>query len=81
MPAMTKYFAYQLARIDKHPLKEWAVYRWQDEVLSILWLYNRTGNRALLDLARKLHAAGQRLECAGRQLSVQRKSDWRRRES
>jgi len=58
MPAMTKYFAYQLARIDKHPLEKWAVYRWQDEVLSIIWLYNRTGNRSLLELARKLHEQG-----------------------
>jgi hypothetical protein len=58
MPLMTKYFAYQAARLDKRPLKEWAVYRWQDEVLSILWLYNRTGNPALLDLARKLHSQG-----------------------
>jgi len=58
LPLMTKYFAYQAARLDKLPLKEWAVYRWQDEVLSIIWLYNRTGNRALLDLARKLHAQG-----------------------
>jgi hypothetical protein len=58
MPAMSKYFAYQLARIDKHPLEKWAVYRWQDEVLSIIWLYNRTGNRSLLELARKLHEQG-----------------------
>ena len=27
-------------------------------MLSIIWLYNRTGNRALLDLARKLHEQG-----------------------
>ncbi len=41
-----------------HPIKEWAVYRWHDEVLSILWLYNRTGDRSLLDLARRLHDLG-----------------------
>ena len=58
LPVMMKYFAYQAAHLDQRPLKEWAVYRWQDEVLSILWLYNRTGNAALLDLARKLHAQG-----------------------
>lgn len=58
IPVMTKYFAYQLAHLDQRPLKEWAVYRWQDEVMSILWLYNRTGNPALLELARKLHAQG-----------------------
>jgi DUF1680 family protein len=58
IPLMRKYFAYQAAHIDERPLKEWAIYRWQDEVLSILWLYNRTGDAALLDLARKLHAQG-----------------------
>ena len=58
IPLMTKYFAYQATQLDQRPLKEWAVYRWQDEVLSILWLYNRTGDATLLDLARKLHAQG-----------------------
>ena len=37
---------------------EWAVYRWQDEVLSVLWLYNRTGDQSLLELARQLHEQG-----------------------
>jgi hypothetical protein len=58
IPLMSKYFAYQAARLDQNPLKAWAVYRWQDEVVSIIWLYNRTGDPALLDLARKLHAQG-----------------------
>jgi len=58
IPLMTKYFAYQAAHLDERPLKEWAIYRWQDEVVSILWLFNRTGDPALLDLARKLHAQG-----------------------
>ena len=58
VPLMEKYFAYQMAHIDQRPLKEWAIYRWQDEVLSILWLYNRNGDAKLLDLARKLHDQG-----------------------
>jgi uncharacterized protein len=58
IPLMEKYFAYQATQIDKRPLYEWAEYRWQDEVLSIFWLYNRTGNPALLDLARKLKDQG-----------------------
>ena len=32
--------------------------RWQDEVLSILWLYNRNGDPKLLELAHKLHDQG-----------------------
>jgi hypothetical protein len=58
VPAMQRYFAYQAAHLDQRPLKEWAIFRWHDEVLSVLWLYNRTGDRGLLDLARKLHQQG-----------------------
>jgi hypothetical protein len=58
IPALERYFALQAAELDRRPLKEWAIYRWQDEVLSILWLYNRNGDARLLDLARKLHGAG-----------------------
>ena len=58
IPLMEKYFAYQAAHLDERPLKEWAVFRWHDEVLSVLWLYNRNGDRALLDLAHKLHTQG-----------------------
>jgi len=58
IPLMQKYFAYQAKHIDERPLYEWATYRWQEEVLSILWLYNRTGDPYLLDLARKLKAQG-----------------------
>jgi uncharacterized protein len=58
IPAMQKYFAYQAKHLDQRPLKEWAIFRWHDEVLSVLWLYNRNGDPALLDLARKLHQQG-----------------------
>jgi DUF1680 family protein len=58
IPAMRKYFAYQLAHLDERPLKQWAIFRWHDEVLSVIWLYNRTGDAGLLDLARKLHQQG-----------------------
>jgi uncharacterized protein len=58
IPLMARYFAHQASRLNARPLKEWAIFRWQDEVLSIVWLYNRTGDESLLDLARKLHARG-----------------------
>lgn len=58
IPLMQKYFVYQAKQIDQRPLFEWAQYRWQDEVLSLFWLYNRTGNPGLLDLARKLKDQG-----------------------
>jgi hypothetical protein len=58
IPLMRRYFAYQARNLDERPLHEWAIFRWQDEALSVLWLYNRTGDKSLLDLARKLHQQG-----------------------
>jgi uncharacterized protein len=58
VPLLTRYFAHHLAEMDKRPLKEWAIYRWQDEAVAILWLYNRTGDQKLLELARRLQKQG-----------------------
>ena len=58
IPALSSYFAYQLATLPTHPLQDWGKFRWQDNVLSVLWLYNRTGDPSLLALARLLHAQG-----------------------
>jgi len=54
IPFLTKYFRYQLATLDKQPLKEWASARAADNVNVVFWLYNRTGDAFLLDLARKI---------------------------
>jgi glycosyl hydrolase family 127 (putative beta-L-arabinofuranosidase)/beta-L-arabinofuranosidase (glycosyl hydrolase family 127) len=58
IPMMDKYFQYQLGELPKRPLRDWGKFRWQDEVLSVVWLYNRTGSSYLLDLARMLHKQG-----------------------
>jgi hypothetical protein len=58
IPVMEKYFAYQSRTLATEPLKSWAIYRWQDELASLLWLYNRTGDARLLDLAQQLKAQG-----------------------
>jgi hypothetical protein len=58
IPLMDHYFRYQLAEMPKRPLRDWGKFRWQDEALSVVWLYNRTGSAYLLDLARMLHAQG-----------------------
>jgi uncharacterized protein len=58
IPAMEKYFRYQLNELPNRPLRDWAKFRWQDELLSVIWLYNRTGSQYLLDLARLLHKQG-----------------------
>ncbi len=58
IPVMDKYFRYQLRELPKRPLRDWGKFRWQDELLSVIWLYNRTGSPYLLDLARLLHQQG-----------------------
>ncbi len=58
IPLMTRYCAYQLSQLPKRPLRDWGKFRWQDEALSVIWLYNRTGDRKLLDLLQLLHAQG-----------------------
>ena len=58
IPLMQRYFEYHLANGRKRPLHEWASYRWADELVSVIWLYNRTGDASLLDLARLLHEQG-----------------------
>ncbi|MDQ2833571.1 MAG: glycoside hydrolase family 127 protein [Acidobacteriota bacterium] len=58
IPMMSRYFAYQLAELPNRPLKDWGRFRWQDNALTAIWLYNRTGNPKLLDLIRLLHRQG-----------------------
>ncbi|HET8635929.1 MAG TPA: beta-L-arabinofuranosidase domain-containing protein [Acidobacteriaceae bacterium] len=58
VPFMSRYFAHQLKALPSRPLRDWGRYRWQDEALSVLWLYNRTGGSGLLDLAKLLHQQG-----------------------
>lgn len=58
IPAMQRYFEFQFAELPKRNLRDWGKFRWQDNVLSVLWVYNRTGDLKLLDLARLLHTQG-----------------------
>lgn len=58
IPLMLRYAKYQLAGMKQVPLKEWAIYRWADEVVALLWLYNRTGDAGVLSLIRMLHDQG-----------------------
>lgn len=57
-PLMQRYFRHQSGLLAARPLKQWAIYRWGDQILSIVWLYNRTGEPWLLDLARRLSKQG-----------------------
>jgi len=58
IPAMQRYFELQLAELPQRNLRDWGKFRWQDNALSVLWLYNRTGDAKLLNLARLLHKQG-----------------------
>jgi len=58
IPVMDRYFRHQLTELPTRPLRDWGRFRWQDEVLSALWLYRRTGDAYLLDLAQLLHPQG-----------------------
>ncbi len=52
---MTKYFKYELSIPDNKFLKDyWENSRGGDNMLSVYWLYNRTGEKWLLSLASKL---------------------------
>jgi DUF1680 family protein len=44
--------------LDRTQLRSWGQMRWADLVLSIHWLYERTGDTWLLDLAAKVRAQG-----------------------
>lgn len=44
--------------IGKYPLFNWGKFRWFESLLSIYWLYERTKEKWLLDLAVKLQAQG-----------------------
>ena len=58
IPVLTRYFRYQLATMPARPLRDWGKYRWQDEALIVEWLYERTGDPALLRLAALLQQQG-----------------------
>ncbi len=58
IPLMRRYFAYELRELPNRPLRDWGKYRWQDNAYSALWLYNRTGDKNLLDLVRLLRQQG-----------------------
>lgn len=53
---MTRYFHYQLTVPDEKFLESyWENSRGGDNLWSVVWLYNRTGDQELLKLADKLH--------------------------
>lgn len=56
---MSHYFNYQLTVPDEEFLKGyWQGLRAGDNLYSVLWLYNRTGETSLLQLGEKIHRCG-----------------------
>ena len=50
-PFMTRYFRHQLDQLPGRPLEDWGQARGQENILTVLWLHERTGEAFLLDLA------------------------------
>jgi hypothetical protein len=47
---LQKYFRYQLSELPERPLTSWGAARAADNVLSVWWLFDRTGDEWLVDL-------------------------------
>ncbi|WP_225048235.1 beta-L-arabinofuranosidase domain-containing protein [Lacticaseibacillus kribbianus] len=56
VPFLQRYFAYQLTALPARPLEGWGQARGGENVLCVLWLYQRTQDPALLDLIHLLQA-------------------------
>jgi len=53
-PFLTKYYGYVAQTLPQQPLVKWSKARAADEIDTILWLYNRTGDSSLLPVAQSL---------------------------
>ena len=58
IPLMERFFTYMARELPFNHLRAWGIMRWADTALSIIWLYNRSGDPALLDLARDVMSQG-----------------------
>jgi len=83
---MTKYFKYQLNVPDENFISEtqyWQRVRAGDNLYSVIWLYNRTGEDWLLELAEKIHRntapwgeRGHSLDAIGNPKEVREGMEW-----
>lgn len=54
-PFLLNYFRYMNEHIDERPLSDWGQARGGENIYVLQWLYDRTGESFLLDLAVKTH--------------------------
>lgn len=52
---MLNYFRWQNSQPPESFKHGWGAVRWADNLAEVYWMYNRTGEKWLLDLARKIH--------------------------
>jgi hypothetical protein len=58
IPFLDQYFRYQLRELPNQPLSMWAAARGQEQLLPMLWLYRKTGEPYLPELAQLLREQG-----------------------
>ncbi len=58
VPALLRYARRLSAVLDETPLFSWGQMRWADLVVTLHWLYERTGEECLLELAAKANEQG-----------------------
>jgi len=81
---MTKYFKYQLSIPEEKFLTHyWQRIRGGDNLHSVIWLYNRTGETWLLELAEKIHQntapwseRGQSIDDIGGRKNIREGTEW-----
>jgi Beta-L-arabinofuranosidase, GH127 len=54
LPFLTKYYGYMAQNLPQRSLVKWDKARAADEIDTVLWLYNRTGDASLIPVARLL---------------------------
>ncbi len=55
VPFISRYLHFQHQQAPEVFGRSWAAFRWGDTLETIFWLYNRSGEDWLLELARKIH--------------------------